>query len=96
MIPFCCRFNDAYRSSLIISKVNILLPPLVTLRTVCERLRTISPVITISANYRGEFRLKASSDDAKVETEWRGLKHPQPQEDDGECTYERSSRIMTG
>ncbi|KAM0749484.1 cell cycle checkpoint [Meredithblackwellia eburnea MCA 4105] len=56
--------------------VNILLPPLQNLKTVCERLKTIAPTITISANFRGEFRLKASSDEAKVETEWRELKHP--------------------
>ncbi|KAL8276507.1 hypothetical protein RQP46_011108 [Phenoliferia psychrophenolica] len=61
--------------------VNILLPPLGLLRTVSERLKTISPVITISANWRGEFRLRAESDEANVETEWRGLKHPSPQDE---------------
>ncbi|ORY63660.1 checkpoint protein Hus1/Mec3 [Leucosporidium creatinivorum] len=62
--------------------VNILLPPLSTLRTVCDRLKTISSTITISANRRGEFRLRAESDEANVETEWRGLKHPEAGPDD--------------
>ncbi|KAK4051962.1 Checkpoint protein hus1 [Microbotryomycetes sp. JL221] len=63
--------------------VNILLPPLSSLRTVCDRLKTISSIITISSNWRGELRLRAESDDANVETEWRGLKHPQAQDADG-------------
>ncbi|KAI5477604.1 HUS1 checkpoint protein [Pseudohyphozyma bogoriensis] len=63
-------------------QVNILLPPLSSLRTVSERLKTISSSITISANWRGEFRLRAESDDANVQTEWRGLKHPTPPEDE--------------
>lgn len=62
--------------------VNILLPPLQSLLKVAERLKTVSPIITVSANWRGEFRLKAESDNANVETEWRGLKHPSPPEDD--------------
>ncbi|KAM0786318.1 hypothetical protein ACM66B_001793 [Microbotryomycetes sp. NB124-2] len=62
--------------------VNILLPPLSNLRTVCDRLKTISSAITISANWRGELRLRAESDEAKVETEWRGLKHPLAQDPD--------------
>ncbi|GAA6035583.1 hypothetical protein JCM8097_004913 [Rhodosporidiobolus ruineniae] len=56
--------------------VILLLPPLQLLRTVGERLKTVSPYITLSANNRGEFRMRAESDDAKVETEWRGLKRP--------------------
>ncbi|GAA6053127.1 hypothetical protein JCM3770_002866 [Rhodotorula araucariae] len=57
-------------------EVLLYLPPLNLLRTVVERLKTISPYITISANNLGELRVRAESDDAKVETEWRGLKKP--------------------
>jgi HUS1 checkpoint protein len=80
-------------------QVSILLPSLATMRTVVERLKTVSNKIHVLANYAGEFRyvpfaqpfqseppwlillltlrLKAISDDAKVQTEWRGLKHPE-------------------
>ncbi|BGP49782.1 Checkpoint protein hus1 [Rhodotorula kratochvilovae] len=57
-------------------EVLLYLPPLNLLRTVVERLKTISPYITLSANNVGELRLRAESDDAKVETEWRGLRRP--------------------
>ncbi|GAA5878625.1 hypothetical protein JCM8547_003848 [Rhodosporidiobolus lusitaniae] len=56
--------------------VILLLPPLQILRTVAERLKTVSPYITLSANNRGELRMRAEADEAKVETEWRGLKRP--------------------
>ncbi|GAA5941596.1 hypothetical protein JCM3775_005121 [Rhodotorula graminis] len=57
-------------------QVALYLPSLHTLRTVVERLKTISSYITISANNAGELRLRAESDDAKVETEWRDLRMP--------------------
>ncbi|GAA6020065.1 hypothetical protein JCM10207_006774 [Rhodosporidiobolus poonsookiae] len=62
--------------------VIILLPPLSILRTVAERLKTVSPYITLSANNAGEFRMRAEADEAKVETEWRGLKRPNTGDDD--------------
>ncbi|GAA6007126.1 uncharacterized protein JCM10292_004125 [Rhodotorula paludigena] len=56
--------------------VILLLPPLQLLRTVVERLKTVSPYLTLSANNAGELRIRAEADEAKVETEWRGLKKP--------------------
>ncbi|GAA5833084.1 hypothetical protein JCM11251_006510 [Rhodosporidiobolus azoricus] len=70
--------------------VILLLPDLKLLRTVAERLKTISPYITLTANNRGEFRMRAEADEAKVETEWRGLKKPQGGEDEL-ATSEESS-----
>ncbi|GAA5888113.1 hypothetical protein JCM5296_005437 [Sporobolomyces johnsonii] len=55
-------------------EVQLVLPPLQLVRTVAERMKTISPYITITANNLGEFRLRAEADEANVETEWRGLK----------------------
>ncbi|BGP17888.1 hypothetical protein JCM10213_000966 [Rhodosporidiobolus nylandii] len=63
-------------------EVVLLLPPLSVLRTVAERLKTVSSLITLSANNRGELRLRAESDEAKVETEWRGLKRPNTGDDE--------------
>lgn len=54
--PFLFALMFALSSPLPPLQVNILLPHLSTLRTVCERLKTISSTITISANRRGEFR----------------------------------------
>ncbi|GJN90449.1 hypothetical protein Rhopal_003460-T1 [Rhodotorula paludigena] len=57
-------------------QVILLLPPLQLLRTVVERLKTVSPYLTLSANNAGELRIRAEADEANVETEWRGLKKP--------------------
>ncbi|GAA6063799.1 hypothetical protein JCM10212_005962 [Sporobolomyces blumeae] len=54
----------------------LLLPPLQTLRTVAERMKTISPLITLVASNAGTFRMRAQADEATVETEWNGLKRP--------------------
>ncbi|GAA5985845.1 hypothetical protein JCM11641_005318 [Rhodosporidiobolus odoratus] len=71
--------------------VILLLPSLQILRTVVERLKTISPLITISANNGGELRLRAESDEAKVETEWRGLKRPNTGEEETPPTEDPST-----
>ncbi|GAA5917537.1 hypothetical protein JCM6882_001722 [Rhodosporidiobolus microsporus] len=62
--------------------VILLLPELKVLRTVAERLKTISGYITLTANNRGELRMRAEADEAKVETEWRGLKKPHGGDDE--------------
>ncbi|GAA5954655.1 hypothetical protein JCM3765_003844 [Sporobolomyces pararoseus] len=60
----------------------LLLPPLQIIRTVAERMKTISPVITLSANNAGTFRLRAEADEARVETDWMNLKQPNIGEDE--------------
>ncbi|GAA5933726.1 uncharacterized protein JCM15063_001395 [Sporobolomyces koalae] len=54
----------------------LLLPPLQLLRTVAERMKSVSSVITLSANNAGTFRMRVEADEAKVETEWPNLKRP--------------------
>ena len=54
-----------------------MLPPLDKVQTVAERMRSVSDTVVLSANQLGEFRLRAEGDQASVETEWRGLKHPE-------------------
>ncbi|KAK0545824.1 Checkpoint protein hus1 [Tilletia horrida] len=56
--------------------VHITLPPLLKLRTVCERMRTQSDVATISANREGKFKVEVFTDELKLETCWRNLQHP--------------------
>ncbi|GAA5882902.1 hypothetical protein JCM16303_006636 [Sporobolomyces ruberrimus] len=62
----------------------LLLPPLQILRTVAERMKTVSPIITLSANNAGVFRMRAEADEAKVETEWMNLKRPNLGDDAGD------------
>ncbi|GAA5929137.1 hypothetical protein JCM1841_005147 [Sporobolomyces salmonicolor] len=63
-------------------EVQLVLPPLQLVRTVAERMKTISPYITITANNLGEFRMRAEADEANVETEWRGLKRARMSDED--------------
>lgn len=58
--------------------VHIMLPESSeSLRGVVDRMKNIGNVITVSANRQGVLKLRVESDLAKVETEWRGLKHPE-------------------
>ena len=52
------------------------MPGLIALKTVVDRLKNISSAVTIIANNNGEFRLRAESDEASVQTEWRNLTNP--------------------
>ncbi|GAA5905934.1 uncharacterized protein JCM6883_002497 [Sporobolomyces salmoneus] len=64
----------------------LLLPPLQILRTVAERMKTISSIITLSANNAGTFKMRAVSDEASVDTEWTNLKRPNLGDDNDEMT----------
>lgn len=58
--------------------VHILLPqPLDMMRGVVERMKSLDPIIRLSINRRGVLKLRTQSDLANVETEWRGLTHPE-------------------
>ncbi|KAK9893641.1 cell cycle checkpoint [Cystobasidium minutum MCA 4210] len=58
--------------------VHIMLPASSeSLRGVVDRMKNIGNVITVSANLQGVLKLRVESDLAKVETEWRDLKHPE-------------------
>lgn len=58
--------------------VHIMLPvSSESLKGVVDRMKNIGNIITVSANLQGALKLRVESDLAKVETEWRDLKHPE-------------------
>ncbi|CAD6919844.1 unnamed protein product [Tilletia caries] len=57
--------------------VHITLPPLLKLRTVCDRMRALADVVHVSANRQGKFKLKIQEDEITMETCWRNLQHPE-------------------
>lgn len=58
-------------------QVHIILPSLLSIKTVIDRMKSISGDVIFSANLSGEMRLRVQSDAASVETEWRDLRHPE-------------------
>ncbi|PWY96977.1 cell cycle checkpoint [Testicularia cyperi] len=56
--------------------VHIILPKLLHLRTVAEHMRSLSDIVTLSANRQGELRLSVAEDEVKLETTWSKLAHP--------------------
>ena len=72
------HLDEVLSSSVLIvdTQVHIVLPALSTLMTVSARLAKISTTLHASSNHQGEFRLSVTSDQANVQTEWRGLSHP--------------------
>ncbi|KAG0656214.1 hypothetical protein C6P46_000370 [Rhodotorula mucilaginosa] len=75
-------------------EVIISLPDLQQLRTVVERLKTVSPFVTIRANNQGLLKFRAEADEANVETEWRNLKRPQSGADDIVAEIEDPSHLF--
>jgi HUS1 checkpoint protein len=47
------------------------------MRTVAERMKTISDTVVLSANLSGKLRMRIESDLANVETQWDNLRHPE-------------------
>ncbi|KAI0791225.1 cell cycle checkpoint [Abortiporus biennis] len=62
--------------------VHVILPPLSKLRTVVEKLRSLSDVIKFQANNSGKLTLSVSTDSVKMDVDWNGLSNP---------TYDRST-----
>lgn len=58
------------------AKAYVILPNLLQLRNVAERMKNISDRIEISCNNAGTLRFRVESDLANVETEWRNLQNP--------------------
>lgn len=56
--------------------VHIILPKLLHLRTVADHMRSLSDVVTLSANRRGELRLSVVEDEVSLDTTWSHLAHP--------------------
>lgn len=67
-------------------EIHILLPPLAKLRTVSERMRSMSDVLAIHAKHgeldnvsggrNGALRFSIDTDDVSVETQWTGITIP--------------------
>ncbi|KAL0571124.1 Checkpoint protein hus1 [Marasmius crinis-equi] len=55
---------------------HILLPPLHKLRTIADKLKPMSEILSIRANNNGCFQLAINTESVKVETEWRNLTNP--------------------
>ncbi len=56
--------------------VHIILPKLLNLRTVAEHMRSLSDIVTLSANRQGELRLSVAEDEVSLDTTWSNLAHP--------------------
>ncbi|KAL0062647.1 Checkpoint protein hus1 [Marasmius tenuissimus] len=55
---------------------HILLPPLHKLRTIADKLKLMSEILSIRASNNGCFQLSINTESVKVETEWRNLTNP--------------------
>ena len=53
------------------------MPSLISVRSIVERIRSLSQVLTVSANMEGQFKLKAETDIVSVETFYRDLVNPE-------------------
>jgi hypothetical protein len=53
-----------------------MLPPLGKMRTVVERMRTLSDVIAVRANSSGCLQLSASTEVVKADITWNNCTHP--------------------
>lgn len=74
--------------------VNILMPSLSTLRTVADRLRTMSETIVVSANRNGEMTFRADGQKVKVETFWRNLQKPEMDPSQAQSQSHRDAKEM--
>ncbi|KAF8992380.1 checkpoint protein Hus1/Mec3 [Cyathus striatus] len=62
--------------------VHILLPPLQKLRTIVDRLRSMSDVLAIRANNTGKLQVAIDTESVKVETEWKNCTNPKTQDEE--------------
>lgn len=86
--------------------VQILLPSLLKLRTVIERLKSHSDIIAFRANNSGKVQISASTEAVKIDVNWEGLNNPkmgarglsqsQPSQDDDEPDEPRDPTRMYG
>jgi len=63
---------------------HILLPQLLTLKSVAERLKSLSSFMTIAANMRGDFTLGVRTESVEVMTHYRDLINPEVNQQEGE------------
>ncbi|KAK7043886.1 Checkpoint protein hus1 [Paramarasmius palmivorus] len=55
---------------------HILLPPLQKLRTIIDKLKPMSEILSVRASNSGCFQLSINTESVKVETEWQNLTNP--------------------
>jgi len=53
------------------------MPPLISVRTIIDRMKSMSNYLTISANHNGEFILKIQTESVLVETFFKDLVIPE-------------------
>ncbi|KAL1916902.1 uncharacterized protein VTP21DRAFT_5099 [Calcarisporiella thermophila] len=58
-------------------QVHIMMPPLLSVRTIAERMKSLSDYVVISANMNGEFTLKCEANMVTMETYYKGLFNPE-------------------
>jgi HUS1 checkpoint protein len=59
------------------AQVHIILPPLQKVRTVVDRMRSLSDVVGISANRTGQLKLSIQTQRIKADTVWSNLTNPE-------------------
>lgn len=57
-------------------QIHILLPPLLKIRTIVERLRPLADVIAVRANKSGKLQISAATESAKMDVVWEGCANP--------------------
>lgn len=77
-----CHLPYRYANRSSISQTHILLPPLQKLRTIVERMRPMSDILSIRANNSGSLQISINTESVKVDTEWKNCKNPKMTEED--------------
>ena len=57
-------------------QIHILLPPLLKLRTLVDRLRPMADIVAVRANGAGRLQISAGTDEVKVDLVWEGCTNP--------------------
>ncbi|ETW82603.1 hypothetical protein HETIRDRAFT_57794 [Heterobasidion irregulare TC 32-1] len=56
--------------------IHILLPPLLKLRTLVDRLRPMADIVAVRANGAGRLQISAGTDEVKLDLVWEGCTNP--------------------
>ena len=74
------------------ASVNIILPPLLSLRTIADKMKSMSNLITLAANNAGQLQLRIQSETLSVETKFEHLQNPAGK-DLNQCTHKPTSPL---
>lgn len=77
--PDVCVFSlsQPKKSISLCIQIHVLLPSLQKIRTIVERLRSMSDVLAIRASQSGCLQLSINTESVKVDTEWKNCTIPQ-------------------